>query len=150
MVYVNASILSEALEVFYYDLIGKILHLRRWESSLRQECSANTSNSWLVVIEDQLHKHPKLLMILESISFSICFQLFMLTFRNTYRRVNLHWNFSTIFHSCSLKSTKMSHSIISKNLFSLTSCSDLTKKIRGHLLLSHCQKIPLPEKTNNF
>lgn len=43
MLYVNASILSEALEVFYYDVIGKILHLRRWESSLRQECSANTS-----------------------------------------------------------------------------------------------------------
>lgn len=43
MLYVNASILSEALEVFYYDVIGKVLHLWRWESSLRQECSANIS-----------------------------------------------------------------------------------------------------------
>lgn len=30
------------------------------------------SHSWLVVIEVQLHKHPKL-MFLGSISFSVCF-----------------------------------------------------------------------------
>lgn len=117
-------------------------------------------HGWLVVIEDQLHKHPKLLIILGSFSFSICFWLFMLTFRNTHRRVSLHWNFSTIFHSGSLKSAKMNHSSIIKDLFSFTFCSDLTEKLRGHLLLSHChttfcqkgdrQEIPAPEKTASF
>lgn len=74
--------------------------------------------------------------------------------------VNLHWNFSTILHSSSLKSAKMKHSSISKDLFSFICCLDLTEKLRWHLRLSHChttfcqkgdrQEIPPPEKPDNY
>lgn len=73
MLYMNASILSEALEVFYYDVIGKNSPLKEVRILTETGMFSQHFHSWLVVIEDQLHKHPKLLIILGSIGFSICF-----------------------------------------------------------------------------